>query len=162
MLIWDDRRAADYAQKRQRMRRFLFVNENIFIGLFERREAARARANDRGGALAILEGCFKARLPDGFVGGGARILRKAIGQHDGLAFAALSRVEIANLASDLDIEVLQGEAFDGTDPMRAGFDGVPEFLDARADARHDAHARDGDAAPLAVQCHDRCLVLRAG
>ena len=85
------------------MRRFLLVNENIFIGLFERRETARARANDRSGALSILEGCFKARLLDGFGGGGARILRKAIGQDDGLAFAALSRVEIANLASDLDI-----------------------------------------------------------
>ena len=62
------RRRSDDAQQRQRIGRFIFQNEKIAIGAFEGVQTTRARADDAGGAGAVVEGDFEAGLDDCFFG----------------------------------------------------------------------------------------------
>ena len=146
-------RAADGAQQSERMRRLLLVDENVLVGFFHRGEAARAGADDRGRALAILEGDIETRLLERFARGGARILRIAVGEKKGFGFALGSRIEIADLAPDPDIQVLQVHALYRPDAAFSLLYRRPELGHACPQRRNHARSGNSDAARLAVLCH---------
>ena len=96
------------------MGRFFLVDKEVFISLFERRNAADAGTNDRCSPLAVLEGCFKTSLAHRLRSGDAGILRIPVCKQQWLGVASLSRVEIANFGADRDVQILQWKAADRT------------------------------------------------
>ena len=108
------RRRADDAQQRQRMRGALVVNEQIAIGRLEGGQPARARTDDAGRAIWILEGEFQARLADCFIGGSGREPRIAVGErNDAVALEVLEArfvIEILDLGRNQDFQIVEREA----------------------------------------------------
>jgi hypothetical protein len=64
----------------------LILLEQHFVGKFERGQAADARADDAGRAVAliVLERQLEPGLSDGFLRGAAGILRIFVGEHERL------------------------------------------------------------------------------
>ncbi len=132
------------------MRRLLLVDKYVLVGLIHRSEAARAGADDRGCALAVLQGDFKARLQERLVSRGGGILRIAVGQKYGFGFAMDFGIEIADLGPNANIQVLEREALDRPYAAFALLYRGPKLFGAGADCRNHARSGNGDPAPLAV------------
>ena len=150
-------RGADDAQQRQRMRGALVADEEIAIGRLHGHQTARARSNDAGRAVGLVEGHLEARLPHGFVGRGRGKPRIAVGiQDDLVALEVLELglvVEILDLGRDQDLEVFEGKAAELADAELALPAPGPEIGDRGADRGHDARAGDDDAPRHGRFCH---------
>ena len=99
------------------MRGALIVLVKRLVGALQRGQAANARTDDRGGAVALLitQRHLHARLLNRLLGGRSGELRIAVRVMKLTALQPLPRLEVAHLAGDRDVELIGGKALDFAD-----------------------------------------------
>ena len=142
-------RRADEAQQGERVGGLLLVDEQVAVARLHRLQAAGARADDAGHAIAILERRLEARLLDGLVGRRRREPGVPVGVQDDLVALEVLQadlgVEVPDLGADQDLQVGQVEPVERADAELGALAAGPELGHRRADRRHHAETRHDDA-----------------
>jgi len=112
------------------------MDEEVAVGVLDRRVAAGTRADDAGRLVGVRVGRRQSGLLPGLVGGPAREPGVALAILDFAALDVLGRLEAFDLARDMDVEVLERKVLDPADTARSGLERRLEFLDVQADGSH--------------------------
>ena len=156
-------RRTDDAQKRQRMCRALVVNEEVAVGGLECGEATGARTDNACRPIRISERHFEPCHFDRFFGSCRSEPGIAIRKRDDAIafemFQALLGIEILDLCSDQNLEIVQRKSGERSDAGLPRLQTGPEIRDILPNRGYNSEARDDDTAPRFTIRHQSIFLV---